>query len=174
MDMHLAPITPDDRNQIIDLFNFYVENTFAAYPEQKVPYEFFDVIMQMCRGYPTVTARDGTGDVIGFGMLRTFSPFPAFAKTAEITYFVRADCMGKGIGGAILDYLVGHGKRRGLTSIVANVSSLNKPSINFHLKNGFSECGRFVNVGEKKGKSFDVVYFQKMLREDSAGDRSEA
>jgi len=165
--MQLAPITQDDRGQIIDLFNYYVENTFAAYPEQKVSYEFFDVIMQMCRGYPTVTVKDNEGEVLGFGMLRTFSPFPAFAKTAEITYFVKAGYTGKGIGTTIFDYLVEHGKKRGLTSIVANVSSLNEQSIRFHLRNGFSECGRFLKVGEKAGKPFDVVYFQKMLPDNS-------
>jgi len=50
-----------------------------------------------------------------------------------------------------------------LTSILASVSSLNQGSVNFHLKNGFTECGRFRDVGRKKGETFDVVYFQRML-----------
>lgn len=163
MEIYFAPITSEDREQIIDLFNYYVENSLAAYPEQRVPYEFFDAIMQMCRGLPTVAAKDDNGRIIGFGMLRTFSPFPAFSKTAEITYFVKSDFTGKGIGGAILDYLTGEGKSQGLTSVVANVSSLNMPSISFHLKNGFVECGRFLRIGEKRGQTFDVIYFQKLL-----------
>jgi hypothetical protein len=27
----------EDRNAIIDIFNYYVENTFTAYPEKAVP-----------------------------------------------------------------------------------------------------------------------------------------
>ncbi len=41
MNTNLTPITSDDREQIIDIFNYYVENSFAAHPEQKVP---FDVV----------------------------------------------------------------------------------------------------------------------------------
>jgi len=33
----------------------------------------------------------------------------------------------------------------------------------FHLKHGFVECGRFHGIGKKKGKSFDVVWFEKSL-----------
>ncbi len=54
MNMILAPITSDDRETIIDIFNYYVENTFAAYPEEKVTYEFFDVLLGMCQGYPLI------------------------------------------------------------------------------------------------------------------------
>ncbi|MHB8052899.1 MAG: hypothetical protein ACYDEZ_06390 [Methanoregula sp.] len=36
-----SPITDTDREPIIDLFNYYIEHSFAAYPEEKVPYDFF-------------------------------------------------------------------------------------------------------------------------------------
>jgi len=35
--------------------------------------------------------------------------------------------------------------------------------IEFHLKNGFRECGRFMKVGRKFGEDFDVVWMQKQL-----------
>ncbi len=65
MNVDLVPMRSDDREQIIDIFNHYVENTFAAYPEQKVPYEFFDMLLNLSQGYPTATARDAQGNVIG-------------------------------------------------------------------------------------------------------------
>lgn len=163
MNFSLAPITLDDCKQIVDIFNHYVENSFAAYPEQKVPYEFFDVLLNMCQGYPTATVKDEKSRVIGFGMLRPYSPITTFSQTAEITYFLKPGFTGKGIGKTILEYLISKGKEKGITSILASISSLNDGSINFHLKNGFSEYGRFRGVGQKKGKTFDVVYFQRIL-----------
>ncbi|MDH5203349.1 MAG: GNAT family N-acetyltransferase [Nitrospirota bacterium] len=163
MNFNLAPITLDDREQIIDIFNHYVENSFAAYPEQKVPYEFFDLLLNMCQGYPTTTVKDKEGRVIGFGMLRPYSPISTFSQTAEITYFLKHGFTGKGIGKTILEYLIAKGKEKGITSILASISSLNDGSINFHVKNGFTECGRFKGIGRKKGKTFDVVYFQRIL-----------
>jgi len=37
MKTTLTPISTDDRKDIIDIFNFYVENSFTAYPEKKLP-----------------------------------------------------------------------------------------------------------------------------------------
>lgn len=163
MNINLSPMTSDDREQVIDIFNYYVENSYAAYPEQKVPDEFFDVLLNMCQGYPTAVARNQENRIIGFGMLRPYSPFPTFSQTAEVTYFLKPGFTGKGIGRAILEDLIAKGREKGISSVLASISSLNEGSINFHLKNGFSECGRFRAIGRKKGKTFDVVYFQRML-----------
>ncbi len=51
----------------------------------------------------------------------------------------------------------------GLDSLFANVSSRNHESLEFHLKNGFRECARFLKVGHKFGAEFDAVWLQKQL-----------
>jgi phosphinothricin acetyltransferase len=88
---------------------------------------------------------------------------PTLVGTAEITYFIRPDCTGKGIGSIMLEYLLGGAREKGLHCILASISSLNEGSIRFHLRNGFSECGRFREVGKKRGKLFDIVWMQKLL-----------
>ncbi|MFA5254643.1 MAG: N-acetyltransferase family protein [Methanoregula sp.] len=158
-----TPITPDDRKEIIDLFNYYIENSFAAYPEQKVPYGFFDLFLEATRNYPSVVARDLEGKLAGFGMLRSYNPMTAFARTAEISYFLRPDWTGRGLGTRILQQLETEGKTRGIATILAGISSKNEGSIRFHKKNGFEECGRFRNVGQKKGVLFDTVWMQKFV-----------
>lgn len=109
MQITMSPISPKDREPIMDIFNYYVEHSFAAYPEKKLPYEFFDTFLRMCEGYPSATVRDEAGKVAGFGMLRPYSPIPAFSKTAEITYFLEPMCTGRGIGTIILDHLIVRG-----------------------------------------------------------------
>jgi phosphinothricin acetyltransferase len=163
MRIALEPITLDDREDIIDIFNFYTENSFAAYTATPLSYEMFDAFMQFSWGYPTVTAKDGIDRVIGFGMLRPYSSIPAFSCTAELTCFLRNGYTGKGIGKIILDHLIAEGRAMGITSILASISSMNDGSIRFHTKNGFSECGRLKAIGEKRGVRFDVVYCQKMI-----------
>lgn len=163
MKILLSPIGKDDARQIMDIFNHYIENSFAAYPEHPLPDDFFDMLLILSSGYPTVAARTEDGVVTGFGLLRPYNPLPAFFRTAEITYFLKPGFTGQGIGKAILDYLLDMGREKGINAILANVSSLNEESIAFHVKNGFSECGRFREVGWKKGRVFDVIYFQKLL-----------
>jgi phosphinothricin acetyltransferase len=147
----------------VDIFNYYIGNSFAAYPEQPVPYAFFSHLLEACRDYPTVVARTADGRIAGFGMLRSHNPMPAFRRAAEITYFIRPGETGKGLGSRMLDHLLAGAKEQGIITILASISSLNEGSIRFHERHGFVECGRFARVAEKRGTVFDTVWMQKSL-----------
>ncbi len=163
MAYSISPITDEDRQPIIDLFNYYVENSFAAFPENRLPYQAFDIFLQMSKGLPTGTIKDQNEKLLGFGMLRAFNPIPTFSHTAEITYFIDKDHTGKGLGKTLLEFLEKQGREKGITTLLADISSLNTGSINFHKKNGFVECGRLKKIGKKNGQVFDTVWMQKML-----------
>ncbi len=162
-DCTFSPLSQPDRNEVIDLFNYYILHSFAAYPQDPVPYGFFTIFLEACRQYPSVTARLPDGTLAGFGLLRAHNPMPSFRYTAEISYFLRPDCTGKGLGSIVLARLETAGKEQGITTILAGISSLNEKSIRFHARHGFSECGRFARVGVKNGTVFDTVWMQKFL-----------
>ena len=162
MEYSINQISNEDRKAIMDIFNHYVENSFAAYPENKLPYQAFDMFLQMSSGFPTGSIRDQNGKIVGFGMLRTHNPMPTFSQTAEVTYFIHPDHTGVGLGKMLLSFLEKGAVEKGITNILANISSLNPRSIEFHQKNGFMECGRFRKVGKKNGQEFDTVWMQKM------------
>ena len=163
MHIVLEPLCADDGPEILDIFNFYAEHSFAAYSLSPLPVEMASMFLDLSNGYPTAVARSESGIAAGFGLLRPYSPMPAFEATCEMTIFLRHGYTGQGTGKAILDYLVEAAQEMGLRSILASISSLNEESLRFHLRNGFRECGRFVEAGEKFGRRFDVVYCQRML-----------
>ncbi len=162
-EVRFDPISPADREEIIDLFNHYVVNGFAAFPDHEVGYSFFDLLMEAVGGYPALAARDANGRLVGFGLLRPHHRFPVFARAAETTYFLAPDCTRQGIGSRILHELEQQARARGIATLLAAVSSRNEPSLAFHLKHGFIESGRFHQIGRKMGQLFDVVWMQKML-----------
>jgi phosphinothricin acetyltransferase len=96
-------------------------------------------------------------------MLRRHHSLPTFSRTAEVTYFLHPAYTKRGLGKTLLTYLENKAKERGTTSILACISSLNPGSIDFHRKNGFVECSRFIKVGEKIGVAFDTVWMQKVV-----------
>ncbi|AET63864.1 GNAT family N-acetyltransferase [Methanothrix harundinacea] len=163
MDLELEPISSEDREEIVEIFNFYVDNSFAAFPEDRVPGKFFDLLMEASRGYPAFVARGARGQVLGFGLLRSHHPMPAFSRTAEITIFVHPESRGMGIGRSLALRLIDEAKGRGITSILAGISSRNDGSIAFHRRLGFRERGRFKAIGRKWGEDFDVVWMQRTL-----------
>ncbi|MFZ5569258.1 MAG: GNAT family N-acetyltransferase [Thermodesulfobacteriota bacterium] len=163
MEWVFHELSEQDRIPVVDLFNHYIENTFAAFPEKMVDYSFFDVFRQMTAGFPAVSVRTTSDVLIGFGFLRPYHILPAFRQTAEITYFLHPDSIRRQIGTRLLAHLEDKARGQGLTSLLASISSLNPPSIRFHEKNGFTECGRFLAIGVKKGRPFDVIWMQKRL-----------
>jgi phosphinothricin acetyltransferase len=152
----------EDRRVVIDIFNHYVKNTFAAYPEEAVPYQSYDLLRRMAEGYPFLVARDEKA-VLGFAMLRPHSPFAAFSGTAEVSCFVAPEQTGKGIGSQLYHRLLHEGREMGLRTILAGICSLNPKSLAFHEREGFVQCSRFLNVGRKWGKDFDLVWMQKTI-----------
>lgn len=63
----------------------------------------------------------------------------------------------------ILDRLIEDAKKLGVTSILVCISSQNQPSLDFHRKKGFQECGGFINIWRKMGMDFDVVWMQRPI-----------
>ena len=148
--------------EVMDIFNYYVKNSFAAYPEKQLPYEFFGKMIEMTKGYPAYVMKVNE-KIIGFCFIRAYNPFPAFSETAEITYFIDKDYSGKGFGKMALEKLEGEAQKLGIKTILASITSENVDSLKFHRKNGFAECGKFPAIGNKFGKPFDIIWMFKKI-----------
>lgn len=162
MDYELRPATAGDKTGVVDIFNYYVEHTYAAYPDQKVPYEFYGLLVQLSRGYPFYVAEVG-GRIAGYGLLRPHVPVGTFQRSAELTCFIAPEHKGKGLGTAILDRLIADARVAGVATILASISSENPESLAFHEKRGFVRCGTFKRVAGKFGRTFDEIWMQLFI-----------
>jgi L-amino acid N-acyltransferase YncA len=163
-DYVIRKVTDNDRGPVMDVFNYFAENSFAAYPDKKADYSIFDFLRGMSRDGIFYVIEAPDNKVIGFGMLRHHQRSDAFNRSAEVTYFILPGHQGKDLGTRILDTLVSDARKSGVDTVLANISSLNEQSIKFHKKHGFSECGRFQRIGNKFGRDFDVIWMQKFLK----------
>ncbi|TEB15863.1 N-acyltransferase YncA [Pelotomaculum sp. FP] len=163
MSYSFAPLNDEHRKPVIDIFNYYIENSFAAFPEQKLSYNYFDMLLNATAGYPAIVVEAENGEVIGFALLRPYHPIPVFKRVAEITYFIKPEHTGKGIGRSMLEYLSVEAQKIGIDSILACISSLNENSLNFHHRNGFQHSGTLYNIGRKFNRDFSVHLMQKTI-----------
>lgn len=168
MKHRIERMTSEHREAVIDVYNYYVENSYAAYTDETVGYAYFDVFLRMSRGYPAVVVKDETEKIVGFAFLSAFHHARSFGRTANISYFILPEHTGKGVGKTILEYFERQAVEMGVESILASASSLNPGSVRFHEKNGFEECGRFRGIGVKFGRCFDMVWMQKRLPADTS------
>ncbi|MDD3246296.1 MAG: GNAT family N-acetyltransferase [Methanosarcina sp.] len=162
--------TAEDISGMLEVFNYYVENSFAAYIETPIGPEFFQSVQsekeQDEHKYFPYYVIEEMGKIIGIGTLRPYFPFPNFRHTGVVSYFILPGHTRKGLGSGMLDKLCTEASKKKMKSLLANVSSKNEASLNFHLKHGFIECGKFRKVGTKFGKYFDIVWLHKFLEED--------
>jgi len=163
MEYTFEPMAQEHRREVIDIFNHYIEKSFAAYPGRPVDYAVYDHFLSLSRSYPALAVKSGDGKTVGFAFLHPYHPADSFRKTAMATYFIHPGHTGRGIGTRILNILLKKAHECGIEQVLVNVSSLNPGSIGFHLKNGFRECGRFEDIGAKAGKAFSVVWMQRRL-----------
>lgn len=148
---------------VMAIFNHYIKDGFSAYFEEMLPEIFFVELLKMVKNYPAVVAVDENGDVVAFAFTREFHPASSFKRTAEMIYYVHPRHIGQGLGLLMLDYLVDKSRQIGVDNLVASGSSRNEARLDFYLKNGFSERGRFLNAGRKFGQNFDLVLLQRPL-----------
>ena len=148
---------------MLRIFNHHVAEGFAAYAEEPLSEEGIRLLLRQTSGYPAVAAERPDGTILGFGFIRPYSPYSTFSQTGLISYFVGASWTRRGIGTAILAHLTEEARSRGITRILAHVSSKNPQSLAFHRKHGFIECGRLPEIGRKFGEPFDVVWMIKTL-----------
>lgn len=159
----------EDTQEMLEIFNYYIDNSFAAYLETPVGPEFFHTSHDedgpnKSEHSPFYVIEDNN-KVIGIGALRPYFPFRNFQHTGVVSYFILPEYTRKGLGAKLLDAMCQDARKRNMKSLLANVSSKNPASLNFHLKHGFVECGRFKEAGTKFGTYFDIIWLQKFLEE---------
>ncbi|MEZ5358912.1 MAG: N-acetyltransferase family protein [Candidatus Zixiibacteriota bacterium] len=163
MEYTLRPIKHADREPMVKVFNYFAENSFAAYFSRPVGPEFFERFYRMCVGYPFLAIETEDKQFVGFGCLHPFHAADSFRHTAEVTYFILPEHTGAGLGTRLLNEFFDWAKRNEISIIIASISSKNDQSIAFHKKHGFAETGRLKGIGLKRGEPFDVVWMQKSL-----------
>jgi L-amino acid N-acyltransferase YncA len=164
MDHRFEKMMPEHENDVMEIFNYYAQNSFAAYPKGRVPNKLFFKFLEIGKTYPSFVIKSGDGVVIGFCLLRPYNPFAAFKETAEVSYFIKHEFVGRGIGKSALMKLEDEAKKLGIKHLLADISSENNESIKFHKRNGFNQCGKFDNIGKKFGKTFSVVWMEKEIK----------
>lgn len=151
-----------DAAAITAVFNHYVENSFAAYPEQPVDTTFYGLMKNIVYGGAFFVA-EKSGRFAGFAFLKRYHANPAFDRVAEVGYFLLPEHTRQGLGGRILKLLENEARTLGIDTLLANISSLNPASLAFHEKNGFRERGRFRRISRKFGRDVDIVWMQKFI-----------
>jgi phosphinothricin acetyltransferase len=102
----------------------------------------------------------GSPQVVGWAAFAPHSAYEGYDRTAEISVWVDAPFRGQGIGNVLMRSLLATCHDRNLRTIVSRIEASNLASLRLHESIGFTHVGVLKDVGEKFGRSLDVVLMQ--------------
>ncbi len=160
----IADALEQDVPGILAIFNDVIATTTAVYREEPVSLEerLGWMKSRTAAGYPVLVAHDGNG-VAGFASFGEFRAWPCYRNTVEHTVHVRADVRGRGVGQSLLLALLPRARALGKHVLVAGVDADNAVSLRLHQRLGFTEVGRFREVGRKFDRWLDLVFLQRFI-----------
>nr|WP_061996904.1 GNAT family N-acetyltransferase [Clostridium sp. ATCC 25772] len=163
MDFIFEKLEKKHQKEVADILNYYIENTTAAYREEVVDEDFSLNFLEGPDVFCSFVIKTVTNKIVGFCTLEPHMAMSTFSEVAEVMYFIHHEYTGKGAGSLALKIIEDKARTIGVKKLLADSSTENIGSIDFHKSNGFIEYGRLLNVGKKLGRSFGVAYFVKDL-----------
>jgi L-amino acid N-acyltransferase YncA len=165
--VNLRQAEESDAAALNAIYNATVSTTTVAWTEARESLSTRVAWVQEQRhvGNPILVAlRDDL--VIGFASYDDFrdaTKWPGYRFTVEHTIHIHQDHQGEGVGGALLDALIGRAADAGKHVMIGAVDGENAGSIRFHERHGFAVTGRLPQIGFKFGRWLDLVLMQRML-----------
>ncbi|AKI03005.1 sortase-like acyltransferase [Hoeflea sp. IMCC20628] len=164
--------TPADLPEITRIYADSVLYGVASYellaPSQAEMAERMAAITD--KGYPYLIATDDEGGVLGYAYASAFRTRPAYRWLVEDSIYLAPEARGRGVGGALLETLIGRCEALGFRQMIAVIGGAHPASIAVHQKAGFVSSGMITGSGHKQGRWLDTVFMQRPLGQGKATD----
>lgn len=167
--LNIRAATASDLPAITALYADEVRDNVATYeydaPDQaEMQRRWQGVVAQ---GLPYLVA-ELHGRFAGYAYASSYRTREGYRWTVEDTVYVHPDCVGRGVGSALLRRLIEDCTALGLRQMVAVIGDVtNTSSIALHEKFGFRTVGVFHGLGRKHDRWLDTVQMQRELGQGS-------
>lgn len=107
------------------------------------------------------------GTVLGWAALSPVSKRQVYNGVAEVSVYVGENGRGKGIGSALLKFLIENSEQNGIWTLQASIFPENTASVKLHLQFGFREVGKRERIAKLAGVWRNTVILER--RSQSVG-----
>jgi phosphinothricin acetyltransferase len=162
-----------DLSALTALYNHYVIHTPITFDVEPYDEEARRPWLEQFRehGRHQLFVAEEAGRVIGYAGTMPFRPKAAYAKSVETTIYLAPDRCGEGLGERLYARLFEAMRGEDVHRLLAGITLPNDVSVALHQRLGFTEVGRFREVGHKLGRYWDVLWLDRAAH---AGDESDA
>jgi phosphinothricin acetyltransferase len=155
--------SPEDAEQLVEIYNYYVETSTVTFEETFVSTsEFAKRIVEVLEKFPYFVYEE-EGKILGYAYTGVFRTRIAYRFSSEASVYVHKDHFKKGIATKLYAVLLDEMKAIGLKSALGGITLPNKGSVVLHEKFGFKKVAHFEKVGYKFDQWLDVGFWQLMF-----------
>jgi len=175
METVIRIATPDDAEELLNIYAPYVEKTAISF-EYEVPSvdEFRERIENILKKYPYIVLEDEDG-IAGYAYCGAFKTRAAYDWAVETTIYLKESKKGLGYGKALYEKLEELLKKQNIINMNACIATcdvedeyLTNGSSRFHEKMGYRLVGEFYKCGFKFNTWYNMVWMEKMIGEHSS------
>jgi L-amino acid N-acyltransferase YncA len=163
MEIKFEKATLNDLVAIKEIYDYYITETTATFHTHTISFEELREILPFYhKKYPSFLVK-AVGKTAGYCYLSQFKKRQAYARTAEITVYLKPEYCGQGIGFKTVTFLTEVALKRDIKVLLGTITGTNENSIRLFAKCGFEKCAHFKQVGQKFDELLDVVIYEKIL-----------
>jgi phosphinothricin acetyltransferase len=163
MEITFKPIDKDNVVGALSIYNWYVINSTATFHLKAIAKEELERMLSLGHVKYKSFVILFDDEICGFCYLSQFRYKEAYDKSAELTVYLKQGFTGKGAGKKTLIHLEKIAKDNQIENLVAVITEGNEASIELFKKQGYFKVGHLKNIGNKFGKSLDVLSYQKEI-----------
>ena len=160
----VRPATSADIPDVTAIYAGFVVTSTATF--EIVPPSEQEILARrqavLALGLPFLVA-ELEGYIVGFCYASQFRPRQGYRFTVEDSIYVRSDCIGHGVGKALLAELISACQAKGCHSMVACICGVNAVSEALHVSLGFKQVGLLPEAGYKFGEWLRLLIMQRPL-----------
>lgn len=178
-DFTVARASHDDLPAILAVYNQSIAGKTAtaqlapATPEERRAW-FDEHLSSHARPIYVVRTHpdeNGRTDMVAWGSFSDLYARPAYHISTEISIYLHNDYQGRGLGSALIRWMMAEAPTLGICNVVALIFAHNQPSLALFKKFGFAQWGYMPRVCDMQGFLADVVMLGKAV---SLSDQKQA
>jgi len=159
----IRSVEPKDAREIVDIYNFYINNTDITFEEQPVSVDEMERrIRDVTAKYPWLVIEED-GEILGYAYSSKYRERSAYRYTAELTIYMKNGEEGKGLGAELMRRVIEETRGGGIHTLISAIAIPNERSVAIHEKFGFEKAGHLKDVGFKFDRWIDVGYWELVL-----------
>jgi len=163
MSVSFRPIQKQDLEDVTSVYNYYVTNSTATFHLEPISEKEMAKSLDLeDDSYPAFIVLLNN-EMVGFCYFNRFRKKEAYDISAEVTLYLKAKSVQKGVGKSTLKFLETQAHELGFKNLIGVITSENEGSIQLFEKCGYSKAAHLKNIGVKFNRTLDVVWYQKEI-----------